>query len=115
MSGVNTILKRIVPIFLLSLVITLGSCTNNDSSEDAIVLTPDEIFVVEQYLRLVEARHLSASKDDAAESRWNFLAFDFPTDSLQVVMAEITARDPERWSLVFDEIVRRKKIMMNQP
>ncbi len=115
MPRVNTILRRVVPIFLFSLLCLSLSCGDTDPESEVIELTSDETFVVEQYLRLVEARQLSAAQDESAESVWAYLTIDFPSDSVRIVTARITERDPERWPLVFEEIVRRKKLMLNRP
>ena len=64
---------------------------------------------------LVEARQLAAAGDSLADARFNQLADSFPADSLEGVAADISAKDPTRWPVIFEEIVRRKQIMESAP
>ncbi len=104
---------RTVPIFLV-LALLLG-CGAGDAETVPAELTPDEEFWVDQYLRIVEARMLSAAGDSLAEGRFNYLVEDMPTDSLRALTTAIGEKDPTRWAVIFEELVRRKKIMESQP
>lgn len=103
--------SRTVPIFLILL--ALAGCGRGES--DAPVLSGEEKYWVEQYLRIVEARMLAARGDSLAEGNFNYLAEDLPADSLLALTETITERDPRRWPVIFEEIVRRKKIMESRP
>ena len=118
MPGVNTISKRNVPIFLSIALCVLFSllcaCDGQGVDDGDSGLDAREIFVVEQYLRLLEARRMVVDQDSLAADVFTFLEQDLPADSLRGAVAEISSRDPERWPLIFEEIVRRKKIMMDE-
>ncbi len=104
---------RTVPIFLV-LALLLG-CGAGDAETGPDELTPDEEFWVDQYLRLVEARMLAAAGDSLAESRFSYLVEDLPTDSLRAMARAFGEKDPTRWTVIFEELVRRKKIMESEP
>ncbi len=109
--------KRAVPIFLVlvSLCALLGACADDGEESAAAVLSPEEVFWVEQYLRIVEARQMAADGDSLADGHFNHLAEQLPADSLIALVDAISTRDPQRWPLIFEEIVRRKKIMESLP
>ena len=101
---------------LLAASLGLGACgQRGQGGGGAAVLSPREEFFVQQYLRLVEARQLAAAGDSLADARFNQLANSFPADSLEGVAADISAKDPTRWPVIFEEIVRRKQIMESAP
>lgn len=104
---------RNVPIFLV-LALFMG-CGIGDAETDTVQLNPEEEFWVEQYLRVVEARMLAASGDSLAEGRFNYLVEDLPVDSLRALTESFGEGDPTRWPVIFEELVRRKKIMESQP
>jgi hypothetical protein len=103
---------RAVPFFL-ALALGLGGCADR-RADGAAQLSAEEEFLVQQYLRVVDARRLAALGDSVAEARFAHLAAVFPGDSLRAVAARISAERPERWPLLFEEIVRRKQILENE-
>jgi hypothetical protein len=107
-----TMPARAVPFFL-ALALGLGGCGQRQA-DGAAALSADEEFLVQQYLRIVDARRLAALGDSLAEGRFAQLAASFPEDSLRAVAARISAERPERWPLLFEEIVRRKQILESQ-
>jgi hypothetical protein len=102
---------RAVPFFLA---LALG-CGAEGRAPGAAALRPEEEFFVQQYLRLVEARRLAALGDSLAEPRFAHLSASLPEDSLRAVAARISAESPQRWPLIFEEIVRRKQIQESEP
>lgn len=108
---------RNVPIFLAFglLLLGLAACGLRDGEATPPKLSPEEEFWVEQYLRIVEVRMMAAEGDSLADGRFNFLGENLPADSLLAITESISERDPERWSVIFEEIVRRKKIMESRP
>ncbi len=104
---------RTVPIFLV-LALLLG-CGAGEAETGPAELTPGEEFWVDHYLRIVEARMLAAAGDSLAEGRFTYLVEDLPADSLRTLTAAIGEKDPTRWAVIFEELVRRKKIMESQP
>ncbi len=104
-----TMPARAVPIFL-ALALGLGACADRPS-DGAAALSPEEEFLVQQYLRIVDARRLAALGDTLADARFDHLAASLPGDSLRAVAARISAERPERWPVLFEEIVRRKQIL----
>lgn len=107
-----TMPARAVPFFL-ALALALGACTDR-RPDRAARLSAEEEFLVQQYLRVVDARHLAALGDSAADARFAQLAATFPGDSLRAVAARISAERPERWPLLFEEIVRRQQILESE-
>jgi len=103
---------RAVPFFL-ALALGLGGCADREPN-GAAQLNADEEFLVQQYLRVVDARRLAALGDSVAEARFTHLAEVFPGDSLRAVAARISAERPERWPVLFEEIVRRKQILESE-
>lgn len=104
---------RPVPKFLallagLLLALAVG-CGERRSAAPA--LNAEEEFFVQQYLRVVEARRLAALGDSLAEERFARLAVSLPDDSLRSLAAAFSAEQPERWPLIFEEIVRRKQAL----
>jgi len=79
--------------------------------DGAPALSAEEEFFVQQYLRVVEARRLAALGDSLAEGRFARLAAELPEDSLRSLAAAFSAEQPERWPLIFEEIVRRKQTL----
>jgi hypothetical protein len=114
MRGLNTIVRNTVPIFLALLALSLGACDHREESGEATPLTKQEVFVVEQYLRLVELRHAALAGDSLLEADFEALAEVFPADSLRSVTARISADSPDRWIPIFEEIIRRKEIMADE-
>jgi hypothetical protein len=104
---------RNVPIFLV-LALLLG-CGAGETETAPAQLAPAEEYWVEQYLRIVEARMLAAAGDSLAEGRFTYLIEDLPADSLRALTEALSQKDPTRWAVVFEELVRRKKIMESQP
>lgn len=107
---------RPVPKFLAFLaglaLVLAGGCGERRSAAPA--LSAEEEYFVQQYLRVVEARHLAALGDSLAEARFARLAADLPGDSLRTLAAAFSAEQPERWPLIFEEIVRRKQILEDE-
>jgi hypothetical protein len=103
---------RAVPIFL-GLALALGACAER-GPDRAARLSAEEEFLVQQYLRVVDARRLAALGDSTAEARFAQLAVALPSDSLRAVAARISSEQPERWPLLFEEIVRRKQILESE-
>ena len=58
---------------------------------------------------------MAAAGDSLADGHFNFLGENLPADSLLALTESISERDPKRWSVIFEEIVRRKKIMESLP
>ncbi len=108
---------RNVPIFLVFILLLIGlvACGAQEGAEEIADLTPEEEFWVEQYLRIVEGRMMAAAGDSLADGHFNFLGENLPADSLLALTESISERDPKRWSVIFEEIVRRKKIMESLP
>jgi hypothetical protein len=100
---------RTVPIFLV-LALILG-CGTGDTESGPADLAPQEEYWVEQYLRVVEARMLAAAGDSLAEGRFTYLVEDLPADSLRAITEAISAEDPTRWAVIFEELIQRKKVM----
>ena len=117
MTRFNTIPRGPVPAFLGAclLLAALAAGCAGESEPPAAALTPEEDYLVEQYLRVVEARHQALLGDSLAAGRFHFLEEALPTDSLRAIARRISAETPRRWPLVFEEIVRRKQILEAQP
>ncbi|MBN2171392.1 MAG: hypothetical protein JW819_08735 [Candidatus Krumholzibacteriota bacterium] len=114
----NTIPLRRVPAFLgacLLLAALTAGCAREGDPPAATTLTPEEDYLVEQYLRVVEARYEALLGDSLAAGRFHFLEEALPSDSLRAIARRISAETPRRWPLVFEEIVRRKQILEAQP
>ncbi len=112
MTRFNTIGKRTVPIFLVACAgLLAGACGLSDSEDADSPLDAEELYFVEQYLRVVEARQEAVLGDSLAEGRFAFLAEELPADSLRAIARRLSRDAPERWQPIFEEIVRRKKIM----
>ncbi len=107
---------RTVPIFLvLALLLACNAGDASDAETGPAELASEEEYWVEQYLRVVEARMLAAAGDSLAEGRFNYLIEDLPADSLRALTEALSEKDPTRWAVIFEELVRRKKIMESQP
>jgi len=110
---------RPVPMFLalaagLGLALALaGGCAEQRAAAPA--LSAEEEFFVQQYLRVVEARRLAALGDSLAGERFARLAASLPDDSLRALAGAFSAEQPERWPLIFEEIVRRKQALEGEP
>ena len=88
-----------------------GCTPSSDISEPDDLLLPEERFLVEQYMRIVEARRMAAAGDEAADSLFAVLAEEIPVDSLLALGDRISAQEPGRWPFIFEEIVARKRNM----
>jgi hypothetical protein len=108
----NTICRKYVPIILLGLGLFLSTACERGEQETGF--SPEESFFIEQYLRLVEARQHAVRGDSIAAGRFNFLKSELPSDSLRAVAARISSESPRRWAPIFEEIVRRKRIMESE-
>ena len=113
MTRFNNIIAGTVPTFLVVLLVVLaaGACGRSGPEDLAVKLSAEEQFFVEQYMRLVEARKYAVARDSLAAGRFAFLAQELPEDSLRTIARNISEQDPERWTQIFEEIVRRKKIL----
>ncbi|MBM4117383.1 hypothetical protein FJ251_06500 [bacterium] len=90
-----------------------GGCAEQRAAAPA--LSAEEEFFVQQYLRVVEARRLAALGDSLAGERFARLAASLPDDSLRALAGAFSAEQPERWPLIFEEIVRRKQALEGEP
>lgn len=108
----NTNIRKYVPLILAAGCLSLcGACERGGSELTSAILGDEEVFFVEQYLRLVEARQLAVSQDSLAAGRFALLGTSIQADSLRGIAQRISEDNPERWAVIFEEIVRRKKIM----
>jgi hypothetical protein len=111
MALFNTIRPWRFLFFFALAALAATTCMRPDSYGPAPTLSAEERYFVEQYLRLVEARDLAARGDSFTEGRFLALQQDLLADSLRAIAGRLSKDHPERWPLVFEEIVRRKEIM----
>ena len=96
----------------LSILLLLAACgPAPDLAEPTDQLRPEERFLVDHYLRLVEARRVAAAGDARADSLFKVLSAEIPADSLLAIGDRISTLEPERWLPIYEEIERRKRIM----
>ncbi len=94
----------------------LVGCEPSSTPEDAPAqLDGRELFLVEQYLRVVEVRGLAIENSSEADSVLAELASDIPVDSIMDIAAWISQEDPERWRPIFQEIERRIDLLKQKP
>ena len=97
---------------VLSILLLTSACDPApDLAEPTDQLSAEESFLVEQYLRIVEARRVAASGAANADSLFAVLAAEIPADSMMAIGDRISALEPERWPPIFEEIERRKNLM----
>lgn len=107
-------MRRKYSIWGASFLIFLGflllqSCGKSELPAGEI-LEPKEVFLVEEYLRLLEARKLALSSSELADSAFAALGEIFPLDSLRGVARQISEEETERWIPVYEEIHRRSQL-----
>jgi len=78
-------------------------------------LDPQELFLVEQYLRVVEVRGEALRGAEEADSLLDALAAEIPVDSIMSIAARVSRERPDRWRPIFQEIVRRIDLLPHQP
>jgi len=88
-----------------------GCTPSSEISEPADQLSPEESFLVEQYMRIVDARRKAAAGDESADSLFAVLAEEIPVDSLLALGDRISAEEPERWRFLFEQIDADKRLM----
>ena len=110
MSDYNIGLRAFLTI--ISIVAILVACgPSSTPEEEPLELNSREIFLVEQYLRVVEVRHLATERSSEADSVLAELASVIPVDSIMDIAAVISQEDPERWQPIFQEIERRIELL----
>ncbi len=117
MHRLNNIPLWTVPPFLVILVLLLGvgSCSRIFPEGEQAGYSEEEQFYIEGYLRLIEARGMALRGDSLADGRYEFLRQDLPADSLRAIARGISENTPQRWHLIYEEIIRRKQILENEP
>ena len=115
MKRLNTKGRNLVPIILAFCALSLaGGCDRLKPEARKPAFKAEELFFIEQYLRLVEARGYAAMGDSTADGRFALLATELPADSLRAIAERISREEPERWLPIYEEIVRRKKTMESE-
>lgn len=80
-------------------------CTHHDKKTENVRLTPDESYLVETYLRVVEARDARPLTYEKSESLFIVLSASIDTTRISRTVRALDA-DPDRWVLVFRSIER---------
>ncbi len=106
MSDYSTRAKTVLTI-ISALAILAGCGPSPDPQEAPPELKAEELFLVEQYLRVVEVRHLATEGRAEADSVFAALALEVPVDSVMEISERISREDPQRWRVIFQEIERR--------
>ncbi|MDP6418131.1 MAG: hypothetical protein QF492_03765 [Candidatus Krumholzibacteria bacterium] len=74
------------------------------------ILDQEEIFLVEEYLKLIEARKLALNSIELSDSAFAALGDTFPLDSLRGIARQISEDNTERWIPIYEEIHRRGQL-----
>jgi hypothetical protein len=109
-SNYTTGSKAVLTI-IFAWVLMAGCGLSPDPEEAPPKLEAQELFLVEQYLRVVEVRGLAVEGLAEADSVLGALALEIPVDSVMDISARISSENPERWQIIFQEIQRRIDLM----
>jgi len=109
-SNYTTGLKAVLT-FISALALLAGCGPTPDPEEAPPKLEAQELFLVEQYLRVVEVRGLAVEGMAEADSVLEALALEIPVDSVMDISERISRENPERWRIIFQEIQRRIDLM----
>jgi len=100
-------MRAMLILFAFAVPALLAGCDLGPPKEAPSALEADELFFVEQYVRVAEARQLAAEGSRQADTRFARLASEIPLDSVIDVAERISRERPERWHPIFEEIDRR--------
>lgn len=99
-------LPRIGQLAVVILVTCLSSyCTNPDKQTKITVLSPDELYLVDSYVRVAAVRDMVTATPLKSESL--FTALDSTIDTTRIANTIKTLNsNPDRWIPVYDAIER---------
>jgi hypothetical protein len=101
--------ERLIPIILLFstalAVVFLPACERQDpvEQEKNRILTPDERYLIELYMKITEIEDNLQDNPEALEEKREQLRKEIDLDRLRQVLLELE-RDPGRWLAVYNRI-----------
>jgi hypothetical protein len=97
--------QRILIILLLSAAVLLPACQQQDpvEREKNRILTPDERYLIELYMKITEIEENLQDNPEALEEKREELRKEIDLDRLRLVLQELE-RDPDRWLAIYNRI-----------
>ena len=97
--------RRILTILLLSAAFILPACQQQDpvEREKNRILTPDERYLIELYMKITEIEDNLQDNPEALEEKREELRKEIDLDRLRLVLQELE-RDPDRWLAIYNRI-----------